>query len=416
MRILFFCHYFPPEGNAPASRTYEHCLRWVRQGHSVTVITCAPNVPNGVVYPGYKNRLWPQRESVDGIDVLRTWTFVAPNAGSLKRIANYVSYMISSVITCLFFCRRPNVIISTSPQFFCGWAGVIASWLRWRPLVLEIRDIWPESIVTVGAMRKGVITKLLERMEKWMYRSANHIVAVGHGYKANIEGKVNVAGRISVITNGVDAEQFMPCPKSVAFEQQWGTHNKFTCSYVGTIGMAHGLEIAIAAASSLKNRGRSDIAFLLVGDGARREALIEQTKAAGVEDIVRFTGRLDKSAMPEVLASSDCLLVHLKKSELFETVIPSKIFEAMAMQRPIIMGVQGESAEIVRKSQSGIEIEPDNAEQLVAAVLKLCDDRQFYDGLCRNGRAFVVQNYSRDRFAADFLKILEANAVPRTVR
>ena len=175
MRLVFFTHYFPPEGNAPASRTYEHCKRWVEAGHEVTVVTGVPNVPNGVVYDGYRNRLWPQREMVDGIDVLRTWTYVAPNSGSLKRILNFVSYMFSALLTFLFFCRRPNLIIATSPQFFCGWAGAFAAWLKWCPFVLEIRDIWPESIVTVGAMRKGLLTRILELAEKWLYRSANHI-------------------------------------------------------------------------------------------------------------------------------------------------------------------------------------------------------------------------------------------------
>jgi hypothetical protein len=131
VRIVFFSHYFPPEGNAPATRTYDHCVRWVQAGHDVNVITCAPNVPDGVVYKGYRNRLWPQRESIDGIRVFRTWTYLAPNAGSAKRIANYVSYMMSAIVTFLFYCRRPEVVIATSPQFFCGWAGAVCSWLKW---------------------------------------------------------------------------------------------------------------------------------------------------------------------------------------------------------------------------------------------------------------------------------------------
>ena len=148
------------------------------------MITCAPNVPDGVVYQGYRNRIWPQRETIDGVQVIRTWTYLAPNSGNGKRILNYVSYMISSVLCFLFFCRRPNLIIATSPQFFNGWAGTIASWLKWCPFILEIRDIWPESIVTVGALKKtSLLVRFLEVMENWMYRSANHIVTVGNGYR-----------------------------------------------------------------------------------------------------------------------------------------------------------------------------------------------------------------------------------------
>ena len=406
MRIAFFTHYFPPEGNAPASRTYEHCVRWVRAGHDVTVITGVPNVPNGIVYEGYRNRIWPQKENIDGINVIRVWTFVAPNAGGLKRILNYVSYMLSAIFAFVILCRRPAVIVATSPQFFCGWAGLISSYLKWTRFVLEIRDIWPESIVTVGAMKPGMFVRLLERLERIMYRGANHIVAVGEGYKNNILSKANVADRISVVTNGVDPEQFQPQPSDPEFRQKLEVEDKFVCAYVGTIGMAHGLEITLKAAKILKVTGRDDIVFCNVGDGARRNQLIEQVNHEGLAELVKFPGRFPKSDMPKVLASSDCLLVHLKGTDLFQTVIPSKIFEAMAMMRPIVMGVRGESADIVRRSGSGIDIQPDNAEQLAAAVMQLCDDKENYQNLCQNGRTFVIENFSRDKLAEDMLNIL----------
>ncbi len=410
VRIVFFTHYFPPEGNAPASRTYDHCLRWVQAGHQVTVITPVPSVPNGVVYEGFRNRIWPRRESMNGIQIIRIWTWVAPNAGGARRIANYLSYMVSAILTFVFFCRRPKIIIATSPQFFCGWAGVICSYLKWTRFILEIRDIWPESIVTVGAMNKGLLTRLLELLERQMYRSANHIVAVGQGYRDNIVAKVDVGDRISVVTNGVDPEQFQPRPPSRSFLRDHDLEDRFVCSYVGTIGMAHGLDVVIRAAAGLRERGRDDIVFCLVGDGARRQELERSVREQGLDNLVRFTGRLSKTEIPCVLASSDCLLVHLKKSELFETVIPSKIFEAMAMQRPLIMGVRGESAEIVRASGSGIEMEPDNELDLVNAVIRLRDDSAFYESLCQCGRTFVTEHYTRDGLAARFLDIIESVA------
>lgn len=408
MRIVFFTHYFPPEGNAPASRTYEHCLRWVQAGHEVTVITCAPNVPNGVVYDGYRNRLWPQRETLDGIHVIRTWTYLAANAGGGKRILNYVSYLFSAVFTFLFFCRRPQVVIATSPQFFCGWAGVVASWLKWCKFILEIRDIWPESIVTVGAMKKGLAIGGLEVMEKWMYRSANHIVAVGEGYKQNILTKAKLDDRISVVTNGVDLQRFQPQPKSLSFLSEFDLQQKFVCSYVGTIGMAHGLDVVVRAAERLREMRRQDILFCLVGDGAQRANLEEMVAEKDLGEWVKFTGRLPKERMPEVLASSDCLLVHLRKTDLFETVIPSKIFEALAMKRPLIMGVRGESAEIVRRGGGGIDMEPDNADDLVQAVIRLCDDSAYYESLCQSGREFVSREYTRDVLASNFLDVIQS--------
>lgn len=406
MRILFLTHYFTPEGNAPASRTHEHCRAWVEAGHEVTVITAQPNVPNGVVYPGYKNRLWPTREVIDGIQVIRVWTFIAPNAGSFKRVVSFLSYMISSVIAALFV-KRPNVVIATSPQFFCGWAGVFTSWLRWRPLVLEIRDIWPESIAAVGAMKEGSAYHFLQWLEKRMYLAATKIVTVGEGYKKRILERAPRLKNITVITNGVSELQFQPQPKHEGFLTQWKLQDCFVCSYIGTIGMAHGLEIVVKAAQRLKELGRRDIVFLLVGDGAHRSALEDQIREQELEHWVTFTGRLPKEMMGTVLASSDAVLVHLSGCDLFETVIPSKIFETMAMNRPLIMGVRGEAAKITAASGSALDIESDNDEQLVESVCRLADNPQLVEQLSSSGREYVLENYSREKLASRFQSLLE---------
>jgi len=409
VKILFFTHYFPPESNAPAARTHEHCVRWAREGHDVTVVTCAPNCPSGVVFAGYRNRLRRQVETVEGVRVVRVWTYVAPNAGTVRRIANYVSYMLSAIIVSLRL-PRPDVVIATSPQFFCGWAGVWASRLKRAPFVLEIRDIWPESIGTVGAIRNRFILWYLEWLERRMYRAADHIVAVGEGYKARIVERMGTKGKrfadqVSVVTNGVDLEQFVPQVRDEEFLREFGLAGKFVCSYIGTIGMAHGLEVVIEAARQLKSLGRDDIRFCLVGDGAQRERLQVAARDAGVADVVVFTGRQPKERMPAVLASSDACLVHLRGCELFGTVIPSKIFETMAMGRPIIMGVRGEAREIVAAANAGLAMEPDSAESLVECVTRLADDRGLRAELGGSAREFVEQHYNRDKLA---LRMLDA--------
>ncbi|NUQ64161.1 MAG: glycosyltransferase family 4 protein [Pirellulales bacterium] len=405
MRILFFSHYFPPEVNAPASRTYEHCVRWVRAGHDVTVITCAPNCPDGAVFAGYRNRLRPQLEMVDGIQVIRVWTYLAPNAGTTRRIGNYLSYMASAVLASLRL-PRPDVVLATSPQFFCGWAGVLASRLKRVPLVLEIRDIWPESIQAVGAMRNRWLLRVLERLERWMYLAARHIVAVGDGYRDNILRKVDVVDRISVIMNGVDLDRFVPMPPDQDFLRRWGLEGKFVCSYVGTIGMAHGLEVVVKAAGLLKAQGRDDIRFCVVGDGARRKPIEQEARQAGTAAIVRFTGLLPKEAMPAVLASSDACLIHLKKCELFGTVIPSKMFEMMAMAKPIIMGVEGQARELVVQAGAAVAMEPDSAESLVAAVEGLAGYPHLATRFGQSGRRYVSEHFSRDAFARIYLDLL----------
>jgi glycosyltransferase involved in cell wall biosynthesis len=405
MRILFLSHYYTPEVNAPATRTSDHCAHWVQAGHEVTVVTCVPNCPSGVVYPGYRNRLRPQVEWVDGVKVVRVWTRLAPNAGSLRRIVNFLSYLVSAVLTALWL-PRPDVVIATSPQFFCGWAGVLVSRLRRVPFVLEIRDIWPESIQAVGAMRSGPLLRLLEKLERWMYLAADHIVAVGDGYRDRIVQRADVFDRISVVMNGVDVRRFTPRPPDEDFLRHWNLQGKFVCSYIGTIGMAHGLEVVLEAARLLRERGREDICFCLVGDGSSRKRLEDEACQAGLTDLVVFTGQQPKDLMPTVLASSDACLIHLKKCDLFETVIPSKIFETMAMGRPIIMGVLGPARDIILDCQAGLAMEPESAESLVTAVTRLADDRRLTTTLGRAARHRVLTDFNREVLAERLLCLL----------
>ncbi len=405
MKILFLSHYFPPEVNAPASRTYDHCKRWVRAGHDVTVITCVPNCPDGIVYEGYKNTFRRQTEYIDGIRVVRVWSYLAPNAGTARRIINYLSFAATAILAALRL-PRPDVLIATSPQFFCGWAGVLASRMRRVPFVLEIRDIWPEGIEAVGALQNRWLLRTLEWLERRMYCSAGHIVTVGNGYRDKIIEKAAVADRISVIPNGVDLELFTPRPPEKEFLQKWGLQDRFVCSWTGTIGMTCGLEVLLEAANTLKQKGRTDICFCLVGDGALRKRLQEMVKEGGLGDMIVFVGRQPKDRMPSILASSHACLVHLKKHEHFEALIPSKIFEMLAMRRPIIMGVRGQSLDIVNKAGAGVTMEPESAESLVKAVETLADDPELALRLGRAAREYVVINYNRDILADTFLRML----------
>lgn len=407
MRILFFSHYYPPEVNAPAARTSEHCARWAAEGHDVTVVTCVPNCPDGVVFDGYRSRWRRQQEMIEGVRVVRIWTYLAPNAGTVRRIANYLSYMLSAVWSSLWL-PRPDVVIATSPQFFCAWAGVWASRLKRCPLVLEIRDIWPESIQAVGAMRGGPLVRFIEWLERRMYRAADHIVTVGHGYRERIIEKAPVADRISVIMNGVDPRKFaMECVnRSDEFRRQWQLEGRFVCSYIGTIGMAHGLEVVLDAAAAFRDAGRSDVVFLMVGDGARRTELEAASRARGLAETVIFTGRQPRELMPTVLAASDACLVHLKAAELFGTVIPSKIFETMAMGRPIIMGVKGEARDIVLSAGAGLAMEPESADSLRQRIEQLMGDAGLRAAMGQSARRTAIERFSRDRMARDFLDLL----------
>lgn len=401
LHILFLSHYFPPEVNAPATRTYEHCRRWVAAGHRVTVITCAPNCPTGVVAPGYKNALL-SRESVDGIRVLRVWTWLSPNKGFLGRTINYLSYMLCATI-CALGVRKVDAIVATSPQFFCGWAGVLCRWIKRRPLLLEIRDIWPESIVTVGAMKRSPLMRLLEVLEQRMYATARQIVTVGDGYRHQLIRRGVSEEKIAVVPNGVDVSQFVPQRAVPQLRSQWRGEGRFVCAYIGTVGMAHGLEVVVRAARKQKEAGRDDVVFWIVGDGAERNRLEKECRTEGLDQVV-FTGLVPKSQIAEVIASCDACLVHLRKTELFETVIPSKIFEIMAMNVPILMGVRGQAQRIVLAGRAGVAMTPEDEDSLLAGIETIARDRASFT----RGRDYVARHFDRDVLAQRLLGELVA--------
>lgn len=405
MRILFYSHYFPPEGNAPASRVYEMSRTWVAQGHQVTVITCAPNVPDGVVYEGYRNR-FRGRETIDGIEVIRIWTYIAPNKGTVRRILNYVSFTFSALLHTLFR-RRPDIIIATSPQLFCGWAGQFAHWLMRRPFVLEVRDMWAEGITTLTSVEQGRLLRILEWVEFKLYQLAPRIVTVGDGYKRRLVERNIDADKMSIFPNGVDTEFYQPRPPDEELRNRWGLEGKFVCSYVGTLGLACSLDVTVNAGKILKQQGRDDIVFLLVGDGAMREELAQAVKANGLEQIVIITGKLPKEMIPRVHAMSDCSLVHLRKSPLFTSVLPSKIFEMAHMNNPIILGVQGSAARLLEAAGGGICIEPENELELLEAVERLKADPELAARLGRDGHDYVAANFDRQKIALAYLEYLE---------
>lgn len=399
MRILIFSHYYTPEVNAPAARTSEHARVWAEAGHDVTVVTCAPNHPGGKLYPGYRNRFF-QREQMEGVEVVRVWSLLAPNEGFARRIANYLSYMTTALLAVPRL-KRPDVIMSTSPQFFCGLAGLFARWMLRAPWVLEIRDLWPESIVAVGAMKNGRAIRMLESVERHAYRSADHVVSVTDGFVPHIEERRQRPG-ISVIKNGVDLSKFKKAASAEESKARFGLGGKFVAAYVGTHGMAHGLDTILEAAAHLRDDPR--IAFLLVGDGAERRRLEAKRKAMGLENMV-IAGQLPRSEMPGVWSATDASLVLLRKSETFKTVLPSKMFEAMAMECPMILGVEGEAASLLEEADAGIAIEPENAAQLADAVRRLADDPQLGSRLGSSGRAFAAANFDRRKLAQRYLQL-----------
>jgi glycosyltransferase involved in cell wall biosynthesis len=402
VRILVLTDNFVPEIAAPCFRIRDHARFWLEQGHDVTVVTCAPNWPHGKVFSGYRNRLY-QEERVDGIRVIRLWTYMTANKGFLKRTLDYLSFMFSAIAFCWRY-PRFDVVLATSPQFFSAVAGCVISILRRRPWVFELRDLWPESIKAVGA-GKGRIIGWLERLEMSLYRRAHRIIAVTHSFKQNLADRRISRAKIDVITNGVDGRRFAPTQASHDVRQRFGVApGAMLAGYIGTTGMAHGLETLLAAAKRCGDR--PEIQFVIMGDGAEREKLEWRAQQLGLRNM-RFADRVPHEELARYYAALDLSIVHLKPAPVFKTVIPSKIFELMAMEVPILMAVEGEGAQIVREAGCGVCIRSGDPVALADAVTRLAADRRALRAMGRRGRSTAIRKYERRDKAAAVLDSLE---------
>ena len=403
MRITFLCQYFPPEMGAPAARTYEHARHWVELGHAVTVITGLPNHPTGIIHPEYR-RVFTRREQIEGIDLLRTWVYCAPNKGFLKRVLNFLSFLLSSLILGGLLTGRPQMVIGTSPQFFCA----VAAWLlsRWKrvPFIFEVRDIWPQSAIELGALHNPLVIRILESLEQRLYRAASLIVIVAESTRSYLHAQGISDQKIALIPNGIDLRFLESTGESAeSFRERNGWRDKFLVSYIGTHGMSHALETVLTAASRLS--ADPAIHFLFVGEGAEKTRLLKLAQESKLSNVT-FLNEQPRSTLPTIYGASNVSLVPLRRLPIFTKVLPSKLFELMGVGCPIICSVEGEAAQLVERSGAGICIEPENVEALVEAIIRLQKDPVRCAGMRKAGQDFARNNYSRTVLAEKYLEAL----------
>lgn len=404
MRIVFLSQYFPPEPGAPAARVSELARSWQARGHDVEILTGMPNHPTGVVSPPYRGR-WSSQEMFGDVRVDRSWMYTAPNRGRVRRSLAYVSFAAAVAVRAVARRVDADVLIATSPQFLCALSGYAITAFRNLPFVFEVRDLWPESIVAVGAMDPdNPIIRLLTSIEEHLYARADAIVVVTDSFRERLIGRGVPAEKIHVVKNGVDLARFNPRDRWTALRERCGFGDRIVVGYVGTHGMAHGLDAVLDVARTL--RDRDDIRFLFVGDGAERDRLVMRARDEGLSNVVLMPS-LSRDAMPEVYATSDICLVPLRGSELFTAVIPSKIFEILAMERPIILSVDGEARRIVERSKAGVFAEPENVAAIGRAICDMADSPANRTAMGRVGREFVVREFDREVLAGRYMDILE---------
>jgi colanic acid biosynthesis glycosyl transferase WcaI len=409
VKILYVSQYFPPEMGAPAARASELSHHWARMGHDVTVLTGFPNHPTGIVPDEWRSRLHRllYKETVDGARVVRTWLWPLPNRKAHERIRNYTSFCVSAGITGLAF-HKPDVIIATSPQLLVALSGWWLAWWKRVPFIFEVRDLWPESLAAVGAGSEGsLLHRTLGAIAGFLYRRADRIVVVTAAFKDHLMRHWNVpAAKISVVENGVETDLFRLDPAAAEVRKELKLEDRFLICYIGTMGNAHGLETLIAAAEELQT-ALPRAMFLLIGEGAEKERIVELAARRGLTN-VQFLGQQPRERIPAYVSAADLCLVMLKKTELFKTVIPTKLLEYMACERPVIVAVDGQARQIVEEASAGVFVEPENSQDLVQAILGLAEDPAKRRQMGASGRQYIINKFSREKTARDYITVLEA--------
>jgi colanic acid biosynthesis glycosyl transferase WcaI len=417
MKILYVSQYFPPEMGAPAARVAELSRHWASAGNEVIVLTGFPNHPTGIVPLEYhsKFRRLVVHERTDGVHVVRTWLLPFPNRRAYERMLNYSSFCVSAAVTGLFQ-SHPDVVIATSPQLLVGLSGWwLAQWKR-VPFVFEVRDLWPESLAAVG-MGDGnsVLHRALAKIAGFLYRHSDRVVVVTSAFEDYLVDHWGVPReKISVIENGVETRLFTPEPFAVepgsveagtGLRRELNAEGKFIVSYIGTMGMAHGLETIIAAAAQLRDTDPG-IVFLMLGEGSEKERIVALARERGLTNL-RFIDQQPREKIPACIRASDACLVLLKKTALFKTVIPTKMLEFMSCGRPVILGVDGQARTILEEARGGLVIEPENADALVNAIRYLAANPETACKLGQNGREHVMRKFSRQQSSERYLRVLE---------
>ena len=395
MKLLFITDNFPPENNAPATRTFEHCKRWVNYGIDVTVITCFPNFPKGIVFDGFKNKI-SERSEVSKIKIVRVWSYMTKNEGFFKRILDYLSFSFTSFIAGLF--RKFDVVVSTSPQFFTSFTGFLLKLIRRKKWVFEVRDLWPDTIAAVGTIsRNSFLYKILERIELFFYAKADIIIVVTNSFKKDLINRGVNKDKIHIVYNGID-DVFLKNKINkdrLEIRQNLNINDKVVIGYIGTVGMTHDLISIVKKIKKLPSKYH----LLIVGEGAAKREIFEFVKNNNLKNITLIDS-ITKESVSSFINAIDLSLIHLRKCDTFKNVIPSKIFENAAMGKTILLGVEGESKNIIEKYSLGVSFEPGNFNSFISAL----DKSELY---VAENRDEFLQEFSRDSQAKKMYNLLK---------
>jgi colanic acid biosynthesis glycosyl transferase WcaI len=403
-RIVFISPYYPPEKGAASVCVSENAKRLVRLGHAVTVLTTVPNYPTGIVPPEYRGHLL-QREVIDGVDVVRAWSYTSPNKGFLRRILAQLSFGCLAPLLGHKAVGKPDIIIVQSPPLFDAIAVRMLAWIKRCPFIFMVSDLWPESAVQLGALTNPLLIKFSEWLEWSTYLRARLVWVVTEGIRDRLIERGLDPKRILFLTNGVDADTFHPMPKTQA-RTMLGWDDHYTVLYAGTHGLSHGLTTILDAAERLQYH--SDIRIVMVGDGAEKAALVQEAQQRNLNNIT-FLDPYPHELVPTLLCAADACLVHVRDLPVFEGMLPIKMFEAMACARPILLGIGGEARKLAeQEADAALHVPPENAIALATSILYLYEHPDYAETLGLHGRSCIESRFSYDHLVSILDKHIRA--------
>jgi glycosyltransferase involved in cell wall biosynthesis len=407
MKLLILTQYFPPEIGAPQNRLYELAVRLQQKGADISVLTAMPNYPQMQIHQAYKGKFYSYEE-INSLKVHRAWIYVSKSKSIIIRLINYFSFVFSSLLIGLIKIKKHDILIVESPPLFLGITAYLLSRAKKAELVFNVSDLWPESAEKLGLVTNKSMLKLSTYLEEFCYRKAALITGQTQGICKNISTRFPQK-KVYWLKNGVDVN-FYNTDKPI--ERNWREENGFSMEdfiliYAGIMGYAQGLEVIIEAAKNLVNQG--DIKFVFLGSGPEKEKLINLKNKFNLKNISFFEA-VPKVKMQDILMATDASIIPLRKLDIFKGAIPSKIFENLALRKPIILGVEGEAKELfIDDAKAGLAFEPENANDLSQKIVEAYANRNQLNEFGNNGYLFVKQYFSRDVIANDLWKFLNDN-------
>jgi len=372
MKILFLTQYCPPEVGAPQNRIFEFAKQLKKFGHEVTILTAMPNYPRGEIFEEYRGKKIV-KEKIDGKDIVRTGIYATKSKDFVKRLRNYLSFTWSSVFSGAKHIEKQDVIITESPPLFLGWSGYVLSKMKKAKFIFNVSDLWPESAVKLGVLNNKAMIRASTWLEEFCYRKAAAVTGQTKGIVDNIVSRGFDKNKVHIITNGVDTEFFKKENRSEEFRESIGI--------------------------------KKEIQIVFIGEGPEKPMLMNKVKEKKLEN-VSFLPMQDKKDMPKIIASMDATVVPLKKLDIFKGALPSKMFENLASEIPIVLAVEGEAENLINDAQAGIVVEPENSKEIAKAILKLHKNKELREDLGKNGRSYVMNNFSREAIARKLENIL----------